>query len=160
MKTVIIDRFEAKFTRSNSCWLWTASTRRDGYGQFRLNGTTTAAHRVAYTLYRGKIRPGKFVLHSCDNRKCVNPDHLFVGTAADNARDMAAKGRQTLQKNPELFWGERHPRAILTNDQASDILARSARGERQVDIARLYRVNRQVIHQIVNVKTYKNARRA
>ena len=77
------------------CWLWTGSLSDDGYGctGARYTGTTLRANRVAYELYVGPIPPGKQVLHSCDNRKCVSPEHLFLGTLQDNMDDMWAKGR-------------------------------------------------------------------
>lgn len=87
-------RFMAKVRKTETCWEWTAGTHRDGYGLFRLTGEPTrTAHRVAYELFVGSLTDEQFVLHRCDNPKCVRPDHLFLGTQADNVQDMAAKGR-------------------------------------------------------------------
>lgn len=78
---------------NSGCLIWTASCKRLGYGQFKLNGKMEPAHRISYKLFRGKI--GKLnVLHKCDVRCCVEPSHLFLGTQIDNIADMDAKGRR------------------------------------------------------------------
>lgn len=81
----------------DGCWPWTAARDRDGYGVINDDQDRyQRANRVAYELAHGPIPPGLQVLHRCDNPPCVNPAHLFLGTADDNNRDMAAKGRSTL----------------------------------------------------------------
>lgn len=71
----------------SGCHEWQALLHRDGYGKFSLNQKTIAAHRAAYILFRGDIPKRKMVLHKCDNRKCVNLDHLYIGTGKENTRD-------------------------------------------------------------------------
>lgn len=76
------------------CTIWLGHTNTMGYGRLSVNGTQQYAHRVAYELRNGKIPKGGNVLHRCDTPTCVNPDHLFLGTHADNVADKVAKGRQ------------------------------------------------------------------
>lgn len=84
---------------NSGCWIWTGTESRYGYGQLRLNGTWTLAHRKSFELHKGEIPAGLSVLHHCDNRLCVNPDHLYAGTAMNNVQDMLKRGRGRWQKS-------------------------------------------------------------
>lgn len=100
-KGAIQDRFLEKVDKRGTaeCWEWTGATLRSGYGQFTVaSRTTMLAHRFSYELHCGPIPEGLFVCHHCDNRKCVNPEHLWLGTNQDNMNDMVAKGRSTRNK--------------------------------------------------------------
>jgi|SRR5262245_6530410 len=108
-------RFWAKVRKTEGCWLWTARGRvGKGYGKFSVaRGFNQLAHRIAWILARGPIPEGLHVLHGCDNKLCVRPDHLFLGTNADNVADMVRKGRQSC--------GSRKSNAVLTNEKVLEI---------------------------------------
>lgn len=90
------------------CWQWKGGQIR-GYGGFRLDGKLTGAHRVSWKLFKGPIPDGLCVLHECDNKLCVNPDHLFTGTQKQNSENMVGKNRHAA--------GTKHPLAKLDNDK-------------------------------------------
>jgi|688.fasta_scaffold575188_2 hypothetical protein len=90
------ERFNKKYIINDvtDCWEWTAALNNIGYGMFRwASNKMRSAHRVSYELFNGPIPDGMAVCHKCDNPKCVNPKHLWVGTLKQNAQDMVAKGR-------------------------------------------------------------------
>ena len=88
------ERFLEFVKKTHSCWIWKGHILWDGYGQFRgYNSLKMRAHRFSFEYYKHKIPEGMQVLHTCDNPKCVNPEHLFIGTHKDNMHDMTMKGR-------------------------------------------------------------------
>lgn len=151
------DRFWFKVRKSGRCWTWTRCRDKDGYGFLMFRGIRgVKAHRAAYILERGPIPDGKMVCHSCDNPPCVRPSHLFIGTALDNARDAAAKGRTALGKrngahtHPEARRkGESHGRSKLTDKKVRKIRALYAQGVNQPSLSRKFGVNQTCIAKVV-----------
>lgn len=133
------------------CWEWNGSrcTQRGGYGQVRFDGRTWKAHRLAFTAWRESIPEGLFVLHRCDNPPCINPAHLFVGTAADNNWDKARKGRGV---NP-VYASAEAPAAKLTPAQVEEIRGLIGRLTLQ-QIGDRYGVTKQAIYRIKKGKSW------
>lgn len=146
------ERFWPKVARQEGqgCWLWTASCRKDGYGQFHIRqGKMVAAHRVAWELEHGPIPIGLSVLHQCDTPRCVRPSHLFLGTLADNMRDMVSKGRKL------RLYGSRTSNARLNEATVRQIRRRWATGAWTVtDLAKRFGVSHPTISLIVHRKTW------
>ncbi len=102
----------------DECWEWTGWVINSGYGQLKLEGKNVTAHRFSYQIHNGAIPAGMFVCHHCDNKLCVNPAHLFVGTPMDNSMDAKKKGR--LYIIPSMP-GEDNPRSKLTWKNVNEI---------------------------------------
>jgi hypothetical protein len=110
-----VERFWSKVKKTKNCWVWTDSIAARGYGRLIFDNKPFPAHRLSWELHYGKI-PGRLcVLHKCDNRRCVRPDHLFLGTRADNVYDMVKKGRG------KPCRGETNGRSKLTDNQIREI---------------------------------------
>ena len=95
MKTSIVDRFNNKFIPEpmSGCWLWLDTPNTHGYGRMKVAGRFRLAHRISYEIHKGDIPQDLCVRHNCDNRLCVNPEHLLVGTNSDNVADRVRRGR-------------------------------------------------------------------
>lgn len=146
------------------CWEWTAGIWARGYGAFYFRGGQIKSHRLVYLALIGSIPvETPFVLHKCDNRKCCNPDHLFLGTYATNMKDMGEKGRKVVQKGDDHYFrkhpekilkGTQLPQAKLNEDLVFAIRFRASIGEKQNVIAKRYGISKASVSLIVSRKTW------
>jgi hypothetical protein len=149
-------RFWAKVEKTATCWLWNGPLNQtNGYGVITAERQHVLAHRFSWEAHYGPIPSGLNVCHHCDVRHCVRPDHLFLGTQAENVADMVRKGRHTkgeyssFRLNPDRIRGQRNPRAKLTDDQVNEIRRRyAAGGVTQQQLADEFGVNRRWVGEI------------
>lgn len=145
-------RFWAKVKTSgpDDCWTWTASVEGGGYGQIKLpkQRRQTKAHRVSYIIHNGEIPDGMMVCHSCDNRSCVNPRHLFLGTGSDNLNDMASKGRH--------LYGEKNAQSKLRTEDVHRIFDLREEGQSMRIIADKMGVRTMTVCRILHGERWKH----
>jgi hypothetical protein len=146
------ERIQAKIWPEpmSGCWLWGGALRSTGYGSVYLDGSRSA-HRVVWEAVNGPIpkgtgHHGTCVLHRCDNRACVNPDHLFLGSHQDNVADMHAKGRG--YQNPGKP-GETNHMAKLTDAEVVEMRLSQAAGDTQMVLAKRYGVSQGLVSAII-----------
>lgn len=132
------------------CWEWTGCILSDGYGQTRMNMKKYRTHRLAYQLTHGYISDELQVLHTCDNTKCCNPNHLWIGTTQDNTKDKITKGRARYLKGEEL------PQTKLTQTQVDEIRRLSSTKKyTEVQLSNMFKVSRGAINGIRLRKIWK-----
>lgn len=145
-----LERFLSKVERAEGCWQWKGAKKPSGYGNFYLDRKHVGAHCASFRLLVGEIPAGMYVCHTCDTPSCVNPEHLFLGTPAENQADMARKGRAVGMRQ----GGEHHPMAKLTTAQVNEIRARRAAGEKLKDIARSFGVSESNVSVVANRRSW------
>lgn len=153
-------RFWRKVRRTEDCWEWQGCLNRQNYGKFHSRPVLWLAHRFAYTIAHGPIPTGLCVLHRCDNPRCVRPDHLFLGSIADNNADMAAKGRRGISgfvRVPRKQTGTDNHMAKLTDEVVRDIRARYASGGASLStLAREYGCSPNTISRAIHRVSWKH----
>lgn len=132
----------------DSCWLWLGYIDKDGYGQLSVNDRSQRAHRMSWEAHVGPIPTDMQVLHTCDVRACINPNHLFLGTNVDNMIDRNSKGRAAA--------GERHGQRVLTESDVRTIRRRFRHGETQTAIAKAYGVDQTTVSRVVLGRTWRH----
>lgn len=140
---------------ASGCWIWTGSgsgKAAGNHGNFWYEGRMQRAHRVAWRLFRGEIPEGLNVCHRCDVPRCVNPEHLFLGTQQDNIADMVVKGRQQRVPRP----GESNTQAKITEDDVRAIRAKAEAGETHTNIGREFGLSFAQIRRIVRRERWAN----
>lgn len=131
---------------NSGCWLWDAGVGKSGYGVFKKDGRSISAHRFSYEEFVGPIPDEMHVLHKCDVRTCVNPDHLFVGTHDDNMKDSSRKGRKPR--------GEDNRAAKLSADDVREIRKWMKAGVRQELIAKCFGISQSAVGNISTAKSW------
>ena len=141
----------------NNCWIWQNSLR-NGYGVISINRKNESCHKVSYNIFKGEINNGLFVCHTCDNPKCINPDHLFLGTHSDNMIDAYQKGRINVPDNSQYLKGCDPVNRSISLDKAKQIKkAISKRGSKSLKkIAKEFDVSYQLIRDISCGRSYIN----
>jgi len=149
--------FEEKFwlqvniKSKNECWEFTKHLYSNGYGMFNISYRSVLAHRLSYMIHYGKIPDNKIIMHSCDNRKCVNPFHLSAGTQSENVQDMLSKGRDNFSK------GTNHFRCKLDDNQIKEIIDARKKGIPGKELSEKYNVSCPQIYRVANGKRRNNA---
>lgn len=154
MKCSLLKRFESKYIPepNSGCWLWEGATTCGGYGhiRFKINNkwTMKRAHRVAFELYKGEIPKGLIVRHCCDNRLCVNPNHLLLGTTQDNIDDKMNRGRHN--------WGTTPGHRKLSFSIANTIREYYATNKLSYkEIALLFNTSASQVHRVLTNKIWR-----
>lgn len=142
-----LQRFWAQVQKTEECWLWTGYLRNGAYGALWVDGKMRYTHRLSYEMHHGPVPKGMVVCHRCDVPACVRPEHLFIGTDADNMADMRAKKRGS---PPPKLCGLANPNATLTDEQVEEVRRLVAGGMKQRDVAKRYGVSQSTVWRLAH----------
>lgn len=146
--------YACSISTDSGCWEWARAVGKNGYGLVTIGkGNQDYAHRASYAAFNGPIPKGMDVCHSCDNRKCVKPGHLFVGTRKQNMEDCARNNRVNRTVKAR---GEKQHLAKLTDESVREIKAKLSDGKSCYSLGKLYGVARITISRIKNGKTWRH----
>jgi hypothetical protein len=149
-KGTMCSRFWKLVSKTDHCWLWRSVLDKDGYGKMKISSSSKQifVHRLSWMIHFGEIPEGLLVCHKCDNRECVNPDHLFLGTNAENSSDMVRKNRQAK--------GESNGNSKLTIEQVIEIRNLRLSGMTLVRLGEMFGVHYSIISDIDRRVTWKH----
>ncbi len=155
-KKSLLERFNTKYQINphNHCWEWKGACYKNGYGNIMLeDGKVTGSHRVSWLIHKGEIPFKHNVCHTCDNVKCVNPDHLFIGTQKDNLKDMTNKGRR--KSNTPL--GVNNINAKLIDEKVREIRRKYTPYVYTLQmLADEYEVSKRLIYMVISKKIWRH----
>lgn len=147
------DRFWSKVNKKDQdeCWVWQGAKEAQGYGKLATTGAQKGmkAHQASYKIHFGEIPKGLCVCHKCDNPPCVNPNHLFLGTHAENMRDKVLKGREYDRR------GEKNPNVKITWKKVAEVIRLVKSGKTQVEVAGMFDLSQNAVSRIVSGKSWR-----
>lgn len=150
--------YERHVIKKEGCWDWNGPIDNYGYAKMTIRtgvGFNTA-HRTSWIIHKGSIPKGKSICHSCDNRKCSNPDHLWLGTPKENTQDMILKGRY--KENLRNQLGTKNPSSKVSEKIVCEIKKMHKNGIKGAEIARFFKVSANLVYDILLGKTWKHVK--
>lgn len=142
-------RILVKFRGVSGCWEWYGYITKYGYGQTTYRSKSILANRLSWMLFNGELKKELDVCHHCDNPKCINPDHLFVGTASENIQDC-------FNKNRKSHKGVNHPGAKITDDDVKKILQLRRTGWTYRKLSDRFKISVGAVNCVINRRTWKH----